>query len=169
MEYQTTLPLFREIYMHVKKQQLKLDMEQYECECEVTQSCLTLCMPMDCSLPGSFVHGIFQARILEWVAISFSRRSSRPRDWTPVSHIVGRHFTIWATREASMDWFKIGKRITSRLYIATLLTYTHTHIYIHTYIHIHTHTHTHTHRVHHAKCQAGWSISWNQDYHEKYQ
>ena len=54
---------------------------------------------MDCSLPGSSVHGIFQARILEWVAISFSRRSSRPRDWTWVSRIAGRHFTIWATRE----------------------------------------------------------------------
>ena len=51
------------------------------------------------SLPGSTVHGIFQARILEWVAISFSRRSSWPRDWTQVSRIVGRHFTIWATRE----------------------------------------------------------------------
>ena len=54
---------------------------------------------MDCSLPGSSVHGIFQARILEWVAISFSRRSSWPRDWTWVSHIVGRCFTVWATRE----------------------------------------------------------------------
>ena len=43
---------------------------------EVTQLCLTLCNPMDCSLPGSSVHGIFQARILEWVAMSFSRRSS---------------------------------------------------------------------------------------------
>ena len=49
-------------------------------ESEVTQLCLTLCHPMDCSLPGSSIHGIFQARILEWVAISFSRRSSRPRD-----------------------------------------------------------------------------------------
>ena len=53
---------------------------------------------MDCSLPGSSIHGIFQARILEWVAISFSRRSSRPRDWTRVSCVVGRRFTIWATR-----------------------------------------------------------------------
>ena len=53
---------------------------------------------MDYSLPGSSIHGIFRARILEWVAISFSRRSSRPRDWTPVSCIVGRRFTIWATR-----------------------------------------------------------------------
>jgi len=48
---------------------------------------------MDCSLPGSSVHGIFQARVLEWVAISFSRGSSQPRDQTQVSHIVGRHFT----------------------------------------------------------------------------
>ena len=68
-------------------------------ESEVAQSCPTLCDPMDCSPPGSSVHGIFQARILELVAISFSRRSSRPRDWTQVSHIVGRRFTIWATRE----------------------------------------------------------------------
>ena len=53
---------------------------------------------MDCNLPGS-IHGIFQAKILEWVAISFSRGSSRPRDRTRVSHIVGRRFIIWATRE----------------------------------------------------------------------
>ena len=54
---------------------------------------------MDCSLPGSSTHGIFQARILEWVAIASFRRSSWPRDWTWVSHIVGRCFTIRATRE----------------------------------------------------------------------
>ena len=65
----------------------------------VAQLCLTLCNPMDCSLPGSSVHGIFQARVLEWVAISFSRGSSWPRDRTWVFHIIGRHFTIWATRE----------------------------------------------------------------------
>ena len=53
----------------------------------------------DYSLPGSSIHGIFQARILEWVAISFSRRSSRPRDWTRVSRIAGRQFTVWAPRE----------------------------------------------------------------------
>ena len=69
---------------------------------EVAQSCPTLCDPMNCSPPGFSVHGIFQARILEWVAISFSRRSSRPRDWTRVSHIVGRRFTIWATREGNV-------------------------------------------------------------------
>ena len=65
---------------------------------EVAQSCLTLWDPMDCSLPG-FSHGIIQARVLEWVAISFSRESSPPRDQTLVSCIVGRRFTIWATRE----------------------------------------------------------------------
>ena len=64
---------------------------------EVAQLCLTLWDPMGCSLPDSTIHGVFQARILEWVAISFSRRSSRPRDWTRVSGIVGRRFTIWAT------------------------------------------------------------------------
>ena len=65
-------------------------------ESEVAQSCPTLCDPMDCSLPGSSVHGIFQARVLEWIAISFSRGSSQPRDWTRVSHIIDRRFTIWA-------------------------------------------------------------------------
>ena len=74
-------------------------------ESSVAQSCLTLCNPMDCSLPGSSVHRILQVRILEWVAISFSRGSSQPRDQTRVSHIVGRCFTIWATREISiLEW-----------------------------------------------------------------
>ena len=63
---------------------------------EVAQSCPTFCDPMNCSLPGSSIHGIFQARILEWVTISFSRGSSWPRDWTQVFHIAGRCFTIWA-------------------------------------------------------------------------
>ena len=57
---------------------------------------------MDCSLPGSSVHGIVQARILEWVAISFSRGSSQPRDQTRVSHIAGRYFAIWAIKEAQI-------------------------------------------------------------------
>ena len=54
------------------------------------------------SQPGSSIHGIFQARVLEWVAISFSRESSWPRDWTQVSCIVGRCFTIWATKEVTI-------------------------------------------------------------------
>ena len=67
---------------------------------DVTQSCPILCDPVGRSPPGFSIHGIFQARVLEWVAISFSRRSSRPRDWTWVSCIAGRRFTLWATREA---------------------------------------------------------------------
>ena len=63
-------------------------------ESEVTQSFPTLCDPMDCSPPGFSVHGIFQARVLEWVAISFSRGSSPPRDRTLVSCIAGRCFTV---------------------------------------------------------------------------
>ena len=59
---------------------------------------------MDCSLPGSSVHGIFQAMVLEWIAISFSSRSSQPRDGTQVSHIVDRRFTVWATREVLHFW-----------------------------------------------------------------
>ena len=59
-----------------------------------------LCDPMDCSLPGSSVHGILQARVLRWIAIAFSRGSSRPRNQTRVSRIAGRRFTVWATREA---------------------------------------------------------------------
>ena len=55
---------------------------------------------MDCSLPDSSVHGILQARILEWVAISFSRESSLPRNQTQVSCTAGRFFTDWATMEA---------------------------------------------------------------------
>ena len=55
--------------------------------------CPTLCYPMDGRLPGSSVHRIFQTRILEWVAISFSRGSSWPRDWIRVSCLVGRFFT----------------------------------------------------------------------------
>ena len=70
------------------------------CYLEVAQSCLTLCDPMDCSQPGSSVHGIFQARVLEWVAISFSRVSFWLRDRTWVSRIVDRRIIIWATREA---------------------------------------------------------------------
>ena len=68
---------------------------------QVAQSCQTLWDPMDCSLPGSSVQGIFQATVLEWVALSFSRGSSPPRDRTWVPRSVGRHVTLWATREIS--------------------------------------------------------------------
>ena len=75
---------------------------------EVAQSCLTFCNPMDCSPLGCSIHGIFYTRVLEWVAISFSRGSSQSRDWIPVSHTVDRCFTIWATREAELhkSWMR---------------------------------------------------------------
>ena len=73
----------------------------------VVQLCLTLCNPMDCSLPGSSTYGILQARILEWVAISFSRGSSWPRDQTCISYIKGRFFTLWATKEARLFSFSL--------------------------------------------------------------
>ena len=57
---------------------------------------------MDCSSPGSSIHGIFQVRVLEWVAIFFSRGSSRPRDRTQI-RIIGRYFTIWGTREENQN------------------------------------------------------------------
>ena len=56
--------------------------------------CVQSCDPTDCSPPGSSVHGVLQVRALEWIAISFSRGSSRPRDRTPVSRMVDRHFTV---------------------------------------------------------------------------
>ena len=66
----------------------------FESESEVRQLCPTLCNPMDCSLPGSSIHGIFQARVLEWVAMPFSRGSSRPRVRTQVSHIISRRLAV---------------------------------------------------------------------------
>ena len=72
--------------------------------CLIAQSCPTLCEPMDWSPPGSSVHGILQARILEWVAYPFSRASSQSRNQTGVSCIAGRFFTSWASREALISY-----------------------------------------------------------------
>ena len=69
---------------------------------EIVQLCLTLCDPMDCSLPGFSIHGIFQARVLEWVAISFSRVSSQPRDQIQVSHIVSK--TLYCLSHQGSTW-----------------------------------------------------------------
>ena len=74
-------------------------------ELKVTQSCPTLCKPMGCSLPGSSVNGILQARILEWVAIPFSWGSSQLMDQTLLSHIAGGLFTIWATHIINLPFF----------------------------------------------------------------
>ena len=79
-------------------------------ESEATQSRLTLCDSMAYSLPGLSIHGIFQAKVLEWVAISFSRGSSWPRDQTQVSCIAGRRFTLWTTREAQQWGQVIGNQ-----------------------------------------------------------
>ena len=65
-----------------------------------SQTWLSNWTELDCSPPGSSDHGILQARILEWIAINFSRGSSRPRDWAQVSYIVAQFFSIWPTREA---------------------------------------------------------------------
>ena len=91
---------------------------------EVAQSCSTLCNPMDCSLLRSSVHGIFQARVLEWIAISFSRGSSWPRNQTQVSHTVGRRFTVWATREEPLSKKRYGSKsyIPTSMFIAALFT-----------------------------------------------
>ena len=70
---------------------------------DVAQSCPTLCDLMNCRLPDFSIHGIFQAIVLEWIAISFSRGSSQPRDRTWVSCIVDRHFTVWVTREVTLN------------------------------------------------------------------
>ena len=92
----TTYPAARAKYIHLYFKTLKISFDYgREWESEVTQSCSTLCNPMDCSVPCSPVHGIFQARELECVAISFFRGSSWPRDRIRVSHIVGKCFTIW--------------------------------------------------------------------------
>ena len=97
----------------------------WKSESEVAQSCLTLCDPMDCSLPGSTLHGILQAGILEWVAISFSRGSSRPRgDCRPTlqadaltSKPPGKpnfckglvKWSLSYTTDVSTDWYRIFK------------------------------------------------------------
>ena len=72
----------------------KLALRPVELKVLVAQSCLTLCDPTDCGPPGSSVHGILQAKILQWVAIPFSRGFSPPRDRTRVSHTVGRRFAV---------------------------------------------------------------------------
>ena len=80
--------------------------------CLVTQLCPTLRDPLDCSLPSSSVHGIFSGKNTEWIAISFSRGSSRLRDRTRVSYvscIAGRFYTIWAIRET--HYFLIWNRL----------------------------------------------------------
>ena len=91
---------------------------------------------MDRSLSGSSVHGIFQATVLEWIAISFSRGSSRTRNRTRVSHIVGRRFTVWATREVSRYVHISANGIISFHFMAELyfIKYMYHIIFIHSYV-----------------------------------
>ena len=93
----------------------------------VSQSCPTLCDPMNCSPPGSSIHGILQARILEWIAIPFSRGSSWPRDQTQVSCTAGRFFTIWATgkilKHRTIPRFLTFLQWHSSIYISTSFCY----------------------------------------------
>ena len=90
---------------------------------KVAESVLTLCDPKDCSLSGSSVHRILQARILEWVACPFSSGSSQPRNRTRVSSNTGRFFTSWVTREASnrrecgLKTHFVGKLLSSQVAI----------------------------------------------------
>ena len=79
-------------------------------ENEVAQSCPILCNPMNYGLPGSSVLGIFQTRVLEWIAISFSRGSSRPRYRTPVSRICGQMLYHLSHREDDKTYHKLGVR-----------------------------------------------------------
>ena len=85
----------------------------YMCTCVFSHSVMSNSYQPygNCSPPGSSVHGILQARILEWVDISFFRRSSRPRDQTWVSHIAGRHFNLWAIGEAPTSKGSLKKSI----------------------------------------------------------
>ena len=86
---------------------------------KTAQLCSTLCNPVDYSPPGSSVHGIFQARTLEWDAIPFSGWSSQPRDWILVSSTTGRFFTIWATRLVQFQPHKLHS--ISLLYVLFIL------------------------------------------------
>ena len=78
---------------------------------EVFQSCLTLCNPMDCNVPGSSVHGILQVRIMEWVAISFPRGSTLPRDQTCVSSSCSFVWMYWQPTPVFLPGESHGQRI----------------------------------------------------------
>ena len=84
----------------------------------VTLSCQTLCNPLNCSPSDSSVHGILQMRILEWIAIHFSRGPSWPRARTQVSCFVGGFITVWATSEAHFSFCYVAKWI--RIYVYPL-------------------------------------------------
>ena len=90
----------RQALHHISSEETEAQRLNYLCVL-AAQLCLIFCDSM--SLPGSSVHGILQARILEWVATPFSRRSSQPSVWTQLSCIMGRFFAIWVMREAKLS------------------------------------------------------------------
>ena len=105
--------------------------QNYVYMCSVAKLCQILCEPIDCSLPGSSVHAISQARILEWDSISSSKESSQSRDWILIS-FIGRqilyHCATWDAYQSTIYCWS-----------CTPLTF------VYLFIHTHTHTHTHTH------------------------
>ena len=100
----------RKSWIHWDQQQISSTVLKSKVKGLVAQSYPALGNPLDYSLLGFSVHWILQARILEWVAIPFSRESSEPRDQTRVSHITGRFFTIWVTRIflILINWLSAG-------------------------------------------------------------
>ena len=153
-------------------------------EWEVVQSCLTLFDPMDYSLPGSSVHGIFEARIPDWVAISFSRRSSQPRNWTQVSRIVSWCFIIWlcgspqTVENSSRDRNIKPPYLPPKKSVYRLRSKLEPDMEEQTMFQIRKEVRQgctlspcllNICRVYHEKCWAGRSTSWNQGCQEKYQ
>ena len=104
----------------------------------VAQSCPTLCDPMDCSPPGSSVHGILQAGVLERVAMPSSRGSCWPWDHTWLSHIADKLFTVWATREAHFVLSIVDLQRCVNFYCTESVSviYICVYIYIHIYIYM---------------------------------
>ena len=92
----TTIPKVQDFDTNLKYYRAASPLIHFTYIAQSFQSCPTLCDPMDYSPLGPSIHGILQARILEWVVIPFSRVSLQPKDWTQVSRIAGRFFTIWA-------------------------------------------------------------------------
>ena len=130
----------------------------------VPQSCLPLCNPMECSPWGSSVHGILQARMLERVAIPFSKGSSWPRDWTYISCIAGRFFTVWATvvfpsgspgeGNGNPHQYSCLKNSMDRGVCGLQSMGSQSQTWLNTCMCVYTHTHTHTHIV------KLWPMSW---------
>ena len=99
------------------------------------QLCLSLCDPMDFSLPGSYIHGISQGRSLEWVTIPFARGSSWPRDRIWVACLADTFFTDWATREAPtilylFSYWKVSKSVNSLLLWTNIAVFTHSCVFL---------------------------------------